>query len=1044
MADFEQQSLGREESWQQVNVGGPSIRFSTTTDMRQSQSDGDEALTLPGSSFSFNSRVLPILFPHKSGADRVYKRVEEFAILLDEWLLARDITTDDATKRGQTVKFIQTLQGSAEEFAQALKKECDQGGETKISKNWQGRIKELGDNAASTSQPLTESAVNGHGSGQDSITENLQKAQAEAHTWNLFGRLVDFLFPNPTIDVEQGKKDFLEMRGEITNETPNSEIWERFIFTDDDAREKHIVLGWLENCAAADDAGQQAEILSKLETTAGIDHGAWTHGWMNTRERLKAQKRMVAVTTSLRGSAPAVRGSDEMVSELDPDAVARQGRSLERVDDIYERSLWVACFFLLRNGASWEDIRTYAEDRNEAWRAASFGTAPDEKDARTGLAGPVVGTLWRRMCFAAARRMGASEYERAVYGLLAGDIDSVEPVCRSWDDHLFAYYNALLIASFESHLVQECPERLSLTVFAKFPRPSQAGWPSDTQELMSLLKQHNASNAEARTCAKLVQAHLLSRTFPEFAREVGIAMSKDANSDGVTPLIPVTTAELTEDYEDLKKIIADGQAVRMIVHLILIYEAFIGRLFADSPADRVLIENIFVWYLNFLRNIKKIEAIPTYARFVTQPRREDVVGVIMADLTDARQQRSLVGLMKGSHLYIPRVLAAHLEFALARMNLNPGAFEPILRIDITEPTDNPVWPGERIKSDFVQSPLAEEEDMLVQAAEWFLHIHSQWQGTFDALMMVLKAFLLSGRWTAAVEFTRRIPFSVVSKQKSVSELGQAVDVFQEQEIEFYEEIVEEQSFRRTTRASSRQPSLPPSQRVPDEYKQTVLEILRLQSKQCLEMQQICLALDKLSTWRAVEEQLPARGLLTAHSEKLLRSELDELTAAMEPLLQPGFMTAVPDGMQPLIVQSKTRMLIWCAEDEKEDYAHILAVYVPPIVLAYNSARAFAAAYLGGETILPALELANVVADEENGELQRAFVQTGRMGEFVTALAHTSRCLLNVNQDTERREKVQRGLEMGRRKKRVVRKKSGLKKRGWMGETVGIWDPSKVV
>ncbi len=35
-------------------------------------------------------------------------------------------------------------------------------------------------------------------------------------------------------------------------------------------------------------------------------------------------------------------------------------------------------------------------------------------------------------------------YERALYGSLAGDLASVLPVCKSWDDHLWAHLNAMI------------------------------------------------------------------------------------------------------------------------------------------------------------------------------------------------------------------------------------------------------------------------------------------------------------------------------------------------------------------------------------------------------------------------------------------------------------------------------------------------------------------------------------------------------------------------------------------------------------------------
>ena len=106
--------------------------------------------------------------------------------------------------------------------------------------------------------------------------------------------------------------------------------------------------------------------------------------------------------------------------------------------------------------------------------------------------------------------------------------------------------------------------------------------------------------------------------------------------------------------------------------------------------------------MNCVRIMGTIEAIPTYARFIAQPRREEVVGVIMVDILDKDVQFRLVNIMKGTSLYLPRVMAAQLEFALSKLRLEPGAFEPIDRLDILEETwDKPLWPGQRIRGDFL-------------------------------------------------------------------------------------------------------------------------------------------------------------------------------------------------------------------------------------------------------------------------------------------------------------------------------------------------------
>ena len=79
------------------------------------------------------------------------------------------------------------------------------------------------------------------------------------------------------------------------------------------------------------------------------------------------------------------------------------------------------------------------EDAGEFWRAASLSGGIDAWDVRVDGPHPggdgseeelcVTGNrrreLWKRMCYAVARRRGGDGYEQAVYGTLCGDIESV-------------------------------------------------------------------------------------------------------------------------------------------------------------------------------------------------------------------------------------------------------------------------------------------------------------------------------------------------------------------------------------------------------------------------------------------------------------------------------------------------------------------------------------------------------------------------------------------------------------------------------------------
>jgi nuclear pore complex protein Nup107 len=151
--------------------------------------------------------------------------------------------------------------------------------------------------------------------------------------------------------------------------------------------------------------------------------------WLVTREEIKMRK-----LTGGRGFTEAI------VTELDPDAPLRLGKSLMAEDEETDRTLLRQVFQYLRVG----DLRSaqrVCHDSNNQWRAASLAGYSIDTGQLNGN--------WRRMCFQIARQPLVERFERAVYGVVCGDLDSVVPVCNSWEDQLWAHFNAIYIWELE-------------------------------------------------------------------------------------------------------------------------------------------------------------------------------------------------------------------------------------------------------------------------------------------------------------------------------------------------------------------------------------------------------------------------------------------------------------------------------------------------------------------------------------------------------------------------------------------------------------------
>ena len=172
-------------------------------------------------------------------------------------------------------------------------------------------------------------------------------------------------------------------------------------------------------------------------------------------------------------------------------------------------------------------------------------------DGREALAdaSPASIALWRRMCLSLARNGGADDYERAVYGLLAGDIASVEKVAKTWDDFVFANYNALLRTQIDTFLLGQCPPDVASGMTKSFPSFDAIHFHGDLdgleRRLIVSLESQKATMEEAMEPNKALQASMIANDIDRHLYEQALVMTDDANKDQRSLLLPRTLSDGT-------------------------------------------------------------------------------------------------------------------------------------------------------------------------------------------------------------------------------------------------------------------------------------------------------------------------------------------------------------------------------------------------------------------------------------------------------------------------------------------------------------------
>jgi nuclear pore complex protein Nup107 len=715
------------------------------------------------------------LQPLRAMADRVGKEVEKFAEKVDQWHIQGN---DSArTKYQATAKLVGRFKEVAETQVKELKKAHEAENKGELDRSVRKRIQDMAEapdaNAQSSmGQSFQSVAPSIENTGRHSLhLQNLRQWQAELATWELVQIMIDQHYVEPETDPAAEKQARLAKVGGDKRYSPNSEIWDRFVLEDDHAKEKALVLRWLEQTARNERSGINS-ITAELETHSGRGLHTWTSGWLDTKGKIKQAKRLEGTDKPLKLDAISIKTADRtqnLVTQLDPDSPARQKRALEKNDEYYERALWMICYEMLRRGLPWNEICDWAQERNEAWRGVSVGAAYEaHPEGGPNVAGPTVGYLFRRMCFYAAR--GARiPYEGAVYGLLSGDLKQVQVACRSWDDHLHAHYNALLLSRFDSYLQKNYPRRVNQNLSQKFvfqDAVSNIGnWEDASKKVIALLKQQKTTASESTQPIKLIQGALISDSLEELLVKVGTGLADmllkderpvnlllhpdcDSSDPGTKPVGEERNYTAEAYYQTLA---SDPHALRILVHIFIAFRGGLSTLDSPVMATWMAMDNVIAAYIELLRITKRIQLIPIYAAQLEPERAAHCLARILPDIKNTEEQRKNVALLKEYRIDVVQVVAQSFTFAFKHSgftHFGEGGqsviTSPIERFKILEHSashEAMLWPGYRIQAEFEGTTIEPKEHAVIESLQWYHYINDDYKQTFDHLKNALTIFL---------------------------------------------------------------------------------------------------------------------------------------------------------------------------------------------------------------------------------------------------------------------------------------------------------------
>ncbi|KZF26323.1 hypothetical protein L228DRAFT_206565 [Xylona heveae TC161] len=942
------------------------------------------------------------LHPLRAAAERVGREVEKFAENLDR---LNPLNQRDASSTYHSViGLVKSYQDISLDAVERLRKRYDKDLKARLTERMSRRAQAVcfdEKNAQSQSLSANDSRVS-YANGDtttSTVLEDLENWQMEADTWILFGLLLEFQYPPPNYGKVKG--DMLSALANITQYSSEHVIWEKFLIDDDMARERHLILKWLESTADTSE-GDVDILVQQLENKTNAGKSLCSQGWMHTKAAIKHEKRLRSWPQAVDPMSPGISTShrssdtsDGLVTQLDPDAATRQGLALETQDYFSEKAVWMVCWEMLRRGKSWETIREWCQDNLEGWRAIILrGTRPSDEHLISKLVDPVdekspdaflgsfsrknrSGVLWRRVCYASAKAGGMNKYERAVFGTLGGDIDSVEPVCQNWDDHLFVHYNSLLLTQFDDYLRQNFPRRAPQTLTQKFASLDSVQLHGEAksvgQRLMSRLKVHPTTREEARQPMKMIQSALIAKSFGDFVYQQGLALSIFANERTKSKIIPPLPGEVLDGTLESYIRPQDYNSLRVIAHMLLIY-IDLGFEIGEGRR-RVAIENVLVAYIDFLRLAGKWTMIPLYASKLSADRRHLVLGRLLIDVTDNAERSQQMRLMKGLGIDVVAVLNMQFKMVMSDCKSREKDGFKMAPFELLENRQSSAVSGRALRDSFMGDDISDDDEILIRSFEWYLFLDGYWVETFLAGSSLYKRFLRLGHLAAAVDLANRAPFPAISLTKTRAILGKSIDLSKAKEAQGVDDSSgpAEEALHSEPLAGSH------SKNAPKLRERVHRQLLLRQSKTFRELESVVAALVAMQNWTFTKKSIKIESYdpenLKENPKKRLRDSLDSVISSVEALLR-GWL------LDPF--------------NEISSLQEIRNIYLPEIILAYISVLTEAGSYMRHNILLHCMSLSTLIA-AENSDLMECFTAAGRVSELVEAFALSSKAILHANE-----------------------------------------------
>ncbi|XP_067027190.1 nuclear pore complex protein Nup107-like [Acropora muricata] len=521
----------------------------------------------------------------------------------------------------------------------------------------------------------------------------------ESYTWRLIGSLYSDRLQNGTSDEEVVLPEF------VGKHWSEKTIVEKLYELEASTRQSQIVIDWLEK-----NAEDWLEIFLEAETVEYFSESVY---WENTLHALK------------QGGGNLGRRRP-LVTEMDPDAPGRQNRPLHDLDQEDETRLLRHMFTFIRAGKL-KEAQDLCERSNQYWRAASLEgwklwhdpnmNGGLENTALAATEGNENRDLWKKCCWGLCEKSNYSIYEKAIYAALCGNLSKLLPVCRSWEDYLWAFFKVMVDVRVEQ----------VIRLHARAGNPLENLPPEFWDQNLNpekIFEEIGACPVESVRRHSNDFHHVIQRHI----------ILNDTNG-----LIEKMYSWLQKEEKPMPQI------VRFMAHLVL----FLKSAGIESETDPDHCVAILKAYVQVLIDEKQIDLVATYTATLPPEIQTRTYAYFLEGIDDTKQRQKCLDLADSVGLDVPLITKTVVE-------------------NIRGKEDFKIDGG---ISSSLEAVTSKDDRKKIEAIEWLMFHRSQRSEALKQSNAIIRCFIATRKHAAAREVFQKIPpdsIDVIHKQWEIT------------------------------------------------------------------------------------------------------------------------------------------------------------------------------------------------------------------------------------------------------------------------------------